>query len=464
MVFGLHCHLSLNTHAFRRAAMQATLDALGGEGPRRFQLLLGPRRVGKTVAMYQIVEALLARGTPPAAIAWIRLDHPTLLSADLGTLARVALDLEKGGAFLFLDEIVYADRWDLWLKTMYDERWPIRVVATGSATATLRGARRESGAGRWEERFLSPLLLSEYLAIQGRVAAFPRPADPMALLEDPLAIEAPLPPADLATALRAYLVVGGFPELATVLVPEPRHVLRAHRVVREDAVDRALYKDLRQAYRIEDPLGLEKLLYVLAAQAGGLLSTRSLAPEVGLSVITVERYVKYLEEASLVFLVPNYARSEEAVQRRGRKVYLGDAALRCAVLQLGLHPLESPREMGILLENAVAVHLHAIARATLQRLYHWRRGQDEVDFILAHPERPIAVEASWGERHGTSALRRLVEAEPRLRGRAWLVAPGEPHVTPARSGDGIGRTTPEIFLLACGAAADAAIRLSGRPG
>lgn len=437
---------------YRRALVGATLTALLRDHPRRFQVILGPRRVGKTVSIYQMVADLLKRGAPPRSVVYLRLDHPDLIGLRMQPPER------KGGfTFLFLDEVLYADRWDLWLKTMYDERWPVRVVATGSATAALRQARRESGVGRWEERVLSPLLFHDFLGIQGRTVVAPAGAIALDVLEDPFRSERPLAFDDVEPALRAYLLMGGYPELATVLTPQPAQVLAAQRIIKDDAVDRAIYKDLQQAYAVEQPLALEKLLYVLAGQVGGLLSTRSVAPAAGISLPTAERYVKYLEEASLVFLVPNYARTEEAIQRRGRKVYLGHPAVRPAMLLRGLLPLDDPAEMGVLFENAVATHLHALAQAHQVRLYHWRRERDEVDFVLDHPARPLAVEATWGERHDRRSLHRLAEAEPRLRGRMWLVGPGQPEVRPDQDPDGIGRAPADRWLLACGLAADLAV-------
>ncbi|MFN2496744.1 MAG: AAA family ATPase [Pseudonocardiaceae bacterium] len=124
--------------------------------PRRFQLVLGPRRVGKTTAMYQAARRLLASGIPPERVWWLRMDHPLLLRESLGDLVRQICDASGGGAeqssVLLLDELVYARDWDLWLKTFYDDQWQVRVIATSSATAAPRhhylgDRRQESGVG-----------------------------------------------------------------------------------------------------------------------------------------------------------------------------------------------------------------------------------------------------------------------------------------------------------------------------
>ena len=61
-------------------------DSLREADSNRFQLVLGPRRVGKTTCLYQTVRRLLAGGVAPQRIWWFRLDHPLLMPLDLGTL------------------------------------------------------------------------------------------------------------------------------------------------------------------------------------------------------------------------------------------------------------------------------------------------------------------------------------------------------------------------------------------
>jgi hypothetical protein len=155
--------------AHERACVAGLADRLLRDTPRRFQLVLGARRIGKTTVMYQIVRRLLRSGIPASRLWWFRLDHPLLLQADLGSLIRIAQERANAApeapVFVLLDEVTYATDWDLWLKTFYDERWPVRVVATSSAVAALRNRRQESGIGRWEEQFLHPYTFHEYLGL-----------------------------------------------------------------------------------------------------------------------------------------------------------------------------------------------------------------------------------------------------------------------------------------------------------
>lgn len=154
-------------------------------------------------------------------------------------------------------------------------------------------------------------------------------------------------------------------------------------------MERAVYKDIPQSYGVDNPMALERLLYVLAAQVTGVLSPSSVATELSLAQPTLDRYLGYLQRAFLVFTLPNYAPNEGTVQRRGRKVYFVDGAIRNAALQRGLAQLDNPTEMGVLLENAAAAALHALAQQTGQRLFHWRDRRSEVDLIFRRQHAPV---------------------------------------------------------------------------
>ena len=71
-------------------------DTLRDAEANRFQLVLGPRRVGKTTCLYQTVRRLLTGGVAPQRIWWFRLDHPLLMPPDLGALVDPAREPGRG--------------------------------------------------------------------------------------------------------------------------------------------------------------------------------------------------------------------------------------------------------------------------------------------------------------------------------------------------------------------------------
>lgn len=438
--------------------------------PRRFQLILGPRRVGKTTSMYQTVKQLLGDGIPRSSLWWLRLDHPLLMEVPLDYLVRMIMG-ESGAshdnpAYLLLDEISYSDKWDLHLKTFYDDSYPVRVVGTSSSTAALRERRLESGVGRWEEQYLAPYLFPEFLNLVGR--SVPIPVEDNLSLTIAACIKNRVAFEGLADLRRRFLLTGGFPELLISskggdysAVPEASLLLQSQRILRNDAVERAIYKDIPQAFGVDNPLMLERTLYTLAGQVSGILSPAAICQSLGgLSQPTFDKYLTYLERAFLVFTLQNYSSSEESKQRRGRKLYFVDGAVRNAALQRGLAPLTdtATSEMGLLLENMVAGHLHALSQESQVRLYHWRNKQDEVDLVYDHPEMPLAFEVSMNSTHHRRGLLAFEGQFPRFRGRCYLVSPESPACLPADAWDGIGSIPLDLLLLAIGAHSEAHLR------
>ena len=440
---------------------------LHDDDPHRFQVVLGPRRVGKTTALYQTVRHLIAAGIAPTRIWWLRLDHPLLLQENLGDLVRAVLETSHASpdepVFLMLDELVYTDRWDLWLKTFFDEQWPVRIAATSSATAALRERRLESGIGRWSEQHLTPYLFTEFLELVEKdrsVRIGDTLANSLARLRHGQRADQ-----DLAAWRRLFMLVGGFPELLTAArdrpdEDEPSRLLESQQVLRADAVERAIYKDIPQSFGVDNPMMLERLLYVLAAQITGLLSPSNISSELGLSQPTFDRYLSYLEQAFLVFTLPNYSGREATVQKRGRKLYFVDGAIRNAALQRGLAPLDNPTELGVLLENLVAATLRSLALHTGIRLYHWRDGKHEVDLVFDHPDQPLAFEIGLSPDHPRAGILALHERHPRLRGRCYVVAPQASVTQPDATPSGIGTLPLDLFLQVVGAQAEAALAAS----
>ena len=424
-----------------RPFAEALFKRLSEEKVRRFQLILGPRRVGKTTCMYQTVKSLLQAGVRPTHIKWIRLDHPMLMGISLGNIVGNLMKAEASEqpTYLFLDEITYADNWDKWLKTFYDDNWPVHLVGTSSSTAALKTGRAESGVGRWEEQYLPPYMFSEYLDLLGVSIEL---SDPAQTLAETLSQINPNSPewANLARYRQHYLFTGGFPELllaTSMEVNQQDAILHSQQILRSDAVERAIYKDIPQVFRIENPRLLERLLYTLAGSITGILSPTTVKTQLEMSQPTLDRYLHYLEQSYLILTLQNYSNREGAKQARGRKVYFVDGAVRNAALQRGVLPLSNPEEMGSLLENLVAGQLYGLSRQTDSRLYYWRDGNSEVDFVYDHPTQPLAFLIGSSMTHHRSGLAAIQRRYPRLVNRCYMVSPDASFVRPEENG-GIG--------------------------
>lgn len=444
----------------------------------RLSVLLGPRRVGKTVSMYQTVRRLMRAGITPGRLWWLHMAHPLLTRLQLGELVRLVLEAsgatDDNPVFLFVDEITYARDWALWLKTIHDERWPVRLLGTSSAAAALRQQRQESGVGRWDEHYLSPYLFDEFLGLVDQRPEVPTGSTLGETIRLCLA-EAPNLP-DLSSRRRRYMLMGGFPELllrgrqrelSDVSTDDDASLLiESQRTLGADAVQRAIYMDIPQVFGIDNPMVLERLLYVLGGQITGIMSPTSICQELdGLSQPTFDRYVSYLERSFLIFTIQNYAATEAGKQKRGRKLFFVDGAVRNAALQRGIAPLNDTAEMGLLLENLVAAHLHALGQQTSVRVHYWRdRRQQELDLIYDHPTDPIAIEVGSSIAHPRQGVRAFLQTfGRRFGGRTFIAAPDAPIQSPEHNSDGIGSLPLDLLLVMAGRAAVADSVSTRRP-
>jgi predicted AAA+ superfamily ATPase len=363
--------------------------------------------------------------------------------------------------YLFIDELTYATDWDLWLKTFYDERRPIHLMATSSASAALAQRRPESGVGRWDEHYLSPYLLDEYLQLHQLDVAIETGLH----LDQTVRTVAESPPhlGEIPEMRSRFMLTGGFPELLSSLddssLNDDDLLLVSQRVLKKDVVERVVYKDIPQVFGIDNPLNLEKLLYTLAGQFTGVLSPTSICTELqGISQPTFDRYLMYLERSFLVFTLQNYAKTEAGRQKRGRKLYFVDGAVRNAALHRGLAPLGDAVELSLLRENLVASNLHALGRQSGVRVYYWRRGREEVDLIYDHPTHPMAFEVASSESHRLDSIQSLRSEHPRLRDNCWLVWPGAPALQPQAARTGIGTLSLDLLLLCIASQASSAMQ------
>lgn len=461
---------------------------------KKHLIILGARRVGKTTVMYQTVKHLLQADISYRRILWVRLDHPDLINIELSYFAKTAIKLSKATpdqpAFLFLDELVYAKNWDLWLKTFYDEKWPVRIIASSSATAFLRDRKRESGVGRWEEIHLAPYLLNELLELQ-EMKINTKTKKCLGETIEQLASSPPSVGLSFKQVRENLMSLGGFPEILakqweqtkdfknkikTLEMMEERGKItkeemkelfelykhsgkktvessfyKSQQTLRSDAIERAIYKDLTQSYRIDNPMALERFLYTLAGQITGLLSFKDIGKNISISEPTLERYLSYLIQSYLVFTLPNYAKTEGSVQRRGRKIYFVDSAIRNAALQKSRHEIfDNPVELGHLQENTVATHLRSLGDQAGIRLYYWRRQKYEVDFIYNDPRYPLALEIGSSSKHPRHSLRELLKKQPQFKEGCYYVAPGINFISAKNSRSGIGQLPLDLLLLASG--------------
>jgi len=376
-------------------------------------VLIGPRRVGKTVLLKHLVAQLLrTEGLAGTQILFLSLDTPLYSGRRLESLVQLFIDLQQHQAgkplWVLFDEVQYLKDWEVHLKSLVDTYPHIRFIASGSAAAALRMKSRESGAGRFTEFILPPLTFAEYLNFAGQ--------------ETGLIVDLPeqdsKAPAYHATDIQSlnaefvnYLNYGGFPE--AVMNPTVRN--NPARFLRQDIVDKVLLKDLPSLYGIADTQELNRFFNVLAFNTGNELGLEDLSKHSGITKAKLGDYLEYLEAAYLIRRVHRIDDNALRMQRaRTFKVYLTNPSIRAALFGMVMAEDEA---MGNLAETAVwGQWLHSAAVSNSLHYARWKSGRKdlEVDIVSVdqRTQKPrFAVEIKWSDRivHELNDLRGLRE-------------------------------------------------------
>jgi uncharacterized protein len=391
----------------RRAYFPAFMRLVRAVDVRRAVVVIGPRRVGKTVMMLQAVQNLLDSGVPGTHILVAQLDVPLFVGQSLDSLMRIFLEMHGHGRkeaitgepaahpyYIFFDEIQYLKNWESHLKVLVDTQKQVRFIATGSSAAALRMKSQESGAGRFTDFVLPPLTFAEYLDFCGQ-------SD---LIADDAPLDAPRPEyrvrdiGKLNAEFVNYLNYGGFPEavMNRAVREDPRRYLR------QDIIDKVLQKDLPSLMGISDTQELNRFFNVLAYNTGLELSPNQLSKSTGISSRKIEEYLEYLEAAFLIKRLPRIDQTARRMQRATTyKVYLTNPSIRAALFGIAKADDEA---MGRLVETAVwSQWLHSTETIAATHYARWRKGATdyEVDLVglAAKDQKPKwAVEVKWSDR------------------------------------------------------------------
>lgn len=368
-------------------------------GLRRALILMGPRRVGKTVMMFHAIQQLIDNGVPAQNIIYISVETPIynkIYLEQLFTLACQVLGKNpvQDQMYVFYDEIQYLKEWEVDLKSLVDTYRNVKFVASGSAAAELKKRSDESGAGRFTDFSLPPLTFYEYIHLKG-----------YSNIMLPISLEWHGTEARIYQTIDQqllnrlfidYINYGGYPEV--VFSEEIRE--NPGQFIRHDIIDKVLLRDLPSLYGISDVQELNSLFTMIAYHSGVQFSYEGLSKESGVRKELLKKYINYLEAAFLIKVVRRTDDTAKRYQRETQfKIYLTNPSLRCALFQ----PIsEQDSEMGDMVETAVFAQWIPRQGASI-RYANWRMGkqQGEVDIVgldIARQKPLWAVEIKWTDR------------------------------------------------------------------
>jgi hypothetical protein len=361
---------------------------------RRAILLMGPRRVGKTVLIHHAVQRLIKEGTDPKTICYVSVDHPIYNGCGLDDLLghyreASGIDTHSQRSFVFFDEIQYLKNWETHLKSLVDSYPNLRFTASGSAAAALRLKSNESGAGRFTDFLLPPLTFHEYLDLLGKNDLFEPDLFTTRLRGTRLRVVRDID--ELNNHFVHYLNYGGYPEaiFSEAIQADPQ------RFIKSDIIDKVLLRDLPSLYGVQDIQELNHLFTTLAYNTAGEVSLEKLAKSSGVAKNTIKRYIEYLEAAFLVKTVHRIDRNGKRFQRATFfKVYLTNPSIRSALFA----PVKANDNevMGHLAETGIFSQWFHHPRER-----HYARWHDgEVDIVgLSNRQKVLwAVEVKWSDR------------------------------------------------------------------
>ena len=364
---------------------------------RRSVILMGPRRVGKTVMLKQLIDQALAAGFPAQGIFFASVDTPLYSGVPLDRLIslfeRQTGHDPKARRLIIFDEIQYLKDWESHLKVLTDRHPNTRFIASGSAAAALRLKSNESGAGRFTDFFLPPLTFAEFLDFRDLESELisPLPQGPTLRFQTSDVHR-------LNEAFIDYINFGGYPE--AVLNSEIQQNIE--RYLGRDIVDKVLLRDLPSLYGIRDIQELNRLFTVIAYHSGQEISLDGLAKSSGVAKNTIGRYLEYLEAAFLIVRVRRVDDRGRTFQRmRNFKVFLTNPSMRAALFS----PLSDGDEaMGTMVETALFSQWFHSNLTNEIHYARWKgpKGWLEVDLVRVNPAnlRPTwAYEVKWSDRY-----------------------------------------------------------------
>ena len=357
--------------------------------PRKFmQVLAGPRQVGKSTLVWQVLGQVsiphaveVADAIDPKDSDWIR---------RIWEAARMTMMLRSLDEYLLvIDDVQKIENWSEAVKREWDadtrNKVNLKVVLLGSSRLLLRKGLTESLAGRYE------LIRMPHWSLREMQDAF-------------------------GVTLDEYVYFGGYPGPAHLMKDERRW----RKYVKDSLVAPAIEKDVIMTSNIYKPALMKQLFELGCGYSAEILSLTKLMGQLqdAGNVTTLAGYLEILDECALLTALQKYAKDDARKRGSIPKYQVYNNALLTAFRGRGyVADRTDTQAWGRWVESAVGAHLLSMADELDYELYYWRmpsRRKDEkdkeVDFIIDCGGELTAIEVKSGRRGMNSGLPAFVEA------------------------------------------------------
>jgi len=331
------------------------------------QVILGPRQVGKTTAIQQILKTT---GVPSHYAA---ADLPA--PPDTGWIARqweiARMKAGEGKAtVLVLDEIQKVAHWSSEVKRLWDEdgraKRRLHVVLLGSSSLLTQKGLSESLAGRFQ------LIRFPHWSWAEMKECF-------------------------GFSFEQYIYFGGYPASASLMQDEGRW----GQYLRDSLIETALSKDILLLNRVEKPILLRQLFVLACEYSGQVLSYQKILGQLqdAGNTVTVAHYQRLLEAAFLIKGLQKWSGQTIRSRSSSPKWLALNTGLVSALSNRSFDEWrQDPAQWGRLAETSVGAHLANQGALEDIDIYYWREGNHEVDFVLRKGSALMAIEVKSGQK------------------------------------------------------------------
>ncbi|MFC5625126.1 ATP-binding protein [Algoriphagus winogradskyi] len=322
---------------------------------RKVILLIGPRQVGKTTLINDLLigkEYLFLDGDDPTTRRLLDTPNTMQLKSIIGDYK-----------YVFIDEAQRIQNIGITAKIIHDQIPDLRLILSGSSSFELSGLTQEPLTGRKITFHLYPISWKEFEQTIGYVAA--------------------------EQDLTNRLVYGFYPEIITN-VSEQETLLY-------ELTESYLYKDVLALGVIKKQDVIFRLLQLLAFQMGSEVSYNELSRSLQVDVKTVISYIDLLEQAYVIYRLGTFSRNLRKEIKMNKKIYFYDNGVRNALIK-NLQPLALRNDIGALWENFLMAERLKFLEYSGTRVnsYFWRtKNHQELDYLEEKDGKLNAYEFKW---------------------------------------------------------------------
>ncbi len=302
-------------------------------------VVIGPRRAGKS---FFLIHKLKKAGR----FGYVNFDDERLVgTSDYDEIINAVNTIYKNPDYLLFDEIQNLDKWELFVNRL--QRQGQKLFITGSNSNLLSRELSTHLTGRHLEIILFPFSFKEFIRGQ----------------------EKELTDAEKKEKLLEYLMHGGF--------PEPLVKNLGYREYLATLFDSIIYKDIVKRYKIRSVQGISDLATYLVSNTANEFSYNTLTQVTKCkSVHTIEKYLKYLEEAFIFFKIKKFSFKVKEQVVSNKKIYCTDNGFVYA------KAFKFKSDIGKLFENTVATELKKLEMKKEIEVFFWKTSHEEVDFVI----------------------------------------------------------------------------------